>query len=61
MVIYRHYYRRALQLDVNLLTAEFPLALAEAIARARVRTKRTSARPPAVENETIARAIAEAS
>jgi UDP-GlcNAc:undecaprenyl-phosphate/decaprenyl-phosphate GlcNAc-1-phosphate transferase len=61
MVIYRHYHRRALQLDVNLLTAEFPLALAEAIARARVRTKRTSASLPAGENETIAGAIAEAS
>lgn len=61
MVIYRHYSQRALQLDVNLLTAEFPDALAGAIGRARVRTKRISTSPPASEKEPTAGAAAKAS
>ena len=58
LTIYRHYTERALQLDVNLLTAEFLGALAEALGRARVRTKRIGA---ASEKEASARPVAEAS
>jgi UDP-GlcNAc:undecaprenyl-phosphate GlcNAc-1-phosphate transferase len=58
LIIYRHYNERALQLDVNLLTAEFPGALAEALARARVGTKRIGA---ASEKEARAEAVAEVS
>lgn len=58
LIIYRHYNERALQLDVNLLTAEFPGALAEALVRARVGTKRIA---PANEKEAGARAVSEAS
>jgi UDP-GlcNAc:undecaprenyl-phosphate GlcNAc-1-phosphate transferase len=58
LVIYRHYKERPLQLDVNLLTAEFPDALAEAIGRARAKTKRIFASPLASEEEG---AVAEAS
>jgi UDP-GlcNAc:undecaprenyl-phosphate GlcNAc-1-phosphate transferase len=36
MVIYRRYSERTLQLDINLLTSAFPLALANALARTRV-------------------------
>jgi hypothetical protein len=61
MVIYRHYSQRALQLDVNLLTAEFPDALAGAMGRARVSTKRLATSSPANENEAGAGAVAEAS
>jgi UDP-GlcNAc:undecaprenyl-phosphate GlcNAc-1-phosphate transferase len=58
LIIYRHYNERALQLDVNLLTAEFPGALAEALARARIGTKRIGA---ASEKEARAGAVAEVS
>jgi len=61
LVIYRHYKERPLQLDVNLLTAEFPDALAEAIGRARARTKRIFASAVASEEEATERAVAEAS
>ena len=56
--IYRHYNERPLQFDVNLLTAEFPVALAKALTRARVRTRRMSG---TIENEATARVAAEAS
>jgi hypothetical protein len=58
LIIYRHYNEQALQLDVNLLTAEFPCALAEALVRARVGTKRIA---PANEKEAGAKAVREAS
>lgn len=58
LIIYRHYNERALQLDVNLLTTEFPGALAEALVRARVGTKRIG---PANEKQAGASAVAEAS
>jgi len=34
LVVYRAYSERDLQLDVNLLTSEFPVALADALDRA---------------------------
>ena len=58
LTIYRHYSERALQLDVNMLTAEFPGALAEALVRARVGSKRIGA---ASEKDAAARTVAEAS
>jgi UDP-GlcNAc:undecaprenyl-phosphate GlcNAc-1-phosphate transferase len=58
LTIYRHYSERALQLDVNMLTAEFPGALAEALVRARVGNKRIGA---ASEKDAAARTVAEAS
>jgi hypothetical protein len=56
-----HYKPGALQLDVNLLTAEFPAALAAALGRARVRTKRIATSLPASETEATAGTVAEAS
>jgi hypothetical protein len=61
LVIYRHYKERPLQLDVNLLTAEFPDALADAISRARAKTKRIFASPLVGDGETMEGAVAEAS
>ena len=61
LVIYRHYNSRALQLDVNMLTAEFPDALAEALDRARARPWRNAIGPSADETESIAESVAEAS
>jgi UDP-GlcNAc:undecaprenyl-phosphate GlcNAc-1-phosphate transferase len=58
LTIYRHYHERPLQLDVNLLTAEFPGALAQALTRARAGTKRIGA---GSEKGAGARAGAEAS
>ena len=61
LLIYRHYNSRALQLDVNLLTAEFPNALAEALGRARVKTGRSHASPTANEMDVLEAPFAEAS
>jgi UDP-GlcNAc:undecaprenyl-phosphate/decaprenyl-phosphate GlcNAc-1-phosphate transferase len=61
MVIHRHYKQRALQLDVNLLTVEFPAALAEAIGRACVTTGRIPASSTVRENDAAAGVVAEAS
>jgi UDP-GlcNAc:undecaprenyl-phosphate GlcNAc-1-phosphate transferase len=61
MVIYRHYKRGPLQFDVNLLIAELPAAMAEAIGRALVKTKRISASPPVSGNEPTSGVVAKAS
>jgi hypothetical protein len=41
MIIYRAYSERTLQLDINLLTSAFPLALANALARTRLSSEQT--------------------
>ena len=61
LLVYRHYNSRALQLDVNMLTGEFPNALAEALGRARVKGRRMPASPLADEMEALAESVEEAS
>jgi hypothetical protein len=61
MLVYRHYNQHALQLDVNLLTSEFPGALADALGRARLGTKRPSGNALPSEADAATRAISEAS
>ena len=60
LLVYRHYNSRALQLDVNMLTGEFPNALAEALGRTRVKSKRIPTHPRG-DAEMIAGPVAEAS
>jgi UDP-GlcNAc:undecaprenyl-phosphate GlcNAc-1-phosphate transferase len=61
MVICRHYNRGALQFDVNLLIAELPATLAEALSRALVRTRRISASPPVHESDATSGVVKKAS